>query len=122
MNRHEYRVKIVTAIYQSQLLKKDIHLSFSDNFEETNDDFVTTIRDDLTLNKNKYIEEIGPYLNKWSFDRLSYIDQGILLEAISEIKTGINNKNIVIDEAINIAKEYSDEDSYKYINGVLDKL
>ena len=39
-----------------------------------------------------------------------------------EIKTNLNTKNIVIDEAIRIAKEYSNEDSYKYINGVLDNL
>lgn len=122
MNRHEYRLKTVIALYQSLLLKKDIRLSFMDNFEECNEDFVKTIRDDLILNKNKYIEEITPYLKKWSFDRLSYIDQAILLVATSEFKTGLNNKKIVINEAVNIAKEYSDEESYKYINGVLDNL
>lgn len=122
MNRHEYRIKIVTALYQSLLLKKDIRLTFMDNFEDSEEEFVKTIRDDLTFNKNNYIEEVTPYLKKWSFDRLSYIDQAIILVAISEYKTGLNNKNIVINEAINIAKEYSDDESYKYINGVLDNL
>lgn len=122
MNRHEYRIKIVTALYQSLLLKKDVRLSFMDNFEDCDEEFVKTIRDDLVLNKNLYVEEITPYLKKWSFDRLAYIDQAIILLAMSELKTGLNNKNIVIDEAINIAKEYSDEESYKYINGVLDNL
>ena len=73
-------------------------------------------------NINDYITDISSYLKNWTFDRLSYIDQAILLESYSEIKSKINNKNIVIDEAIRIAKEYSNEDSYKYINGVLDNL
>ena len=122
MNRHEYRVKIVFALYQSLLLKKDIELSFVDNFEDDTNEFLSSIKIDLINNYQKYIDEISPLLTKWSFDRLSYIEQAILLEATSEIKLNINNKNIVIDEAVRIAKEYCDEESYKYINGVLDKL
>ena len=122
MNRHEYRVHIIFALYQSLLLKKDLESSFKDNFDDDDNDFMLTITKDLVNNIEKYKKEISEHLVKWTFDRLSYIDQAILLEAYSEIKTNTNNKNIVINEAIKIAKEYSDEDSYKYINGVLDKL
>lgn len=122
MNRHEYRVQIVFALYQHLLLKKDLNEIIDDSFNENKNDFVDTIQKDLNLNISSYIEEISKHLNKWSFDRLSYIDQAILLESYSEVKTALNNKNIVIDEAIRIAKEYSDQDSYKYINGVLDNL
>lgn len=121
MNRHELRTKIVTALYQHLLLKKDIESVFLDNFEDSNE-FVDKIKNDLINNEKTYIDEISKHLNKWSFDRLSYVDQAILLESTSEYKLGLNNKNIIIDEAIRIAKEYSDEDSYKYINGVLDNL
>lgn len=122
MNRHEYRVHIIFALYQSLLLKKDLESSFKDNFDEDNNEFMLTITKDLVKNIENYKKEISEHLVKWTFNRLSYIDQAILLEAYSEIKTNTNNKNIVINEAIKIAKEYSDEDSYKYINGVLDKL
>lgn len=122
MNRHEYRVHVIFALYQSLLLNKDLESSFKDNFDEDTNEFLSTIKNDLLVNIDKYKEEISTHLVKWTFDRLSYIDQAILLESLSEIKTGLNNKNIVIDEAIRISKEYSDEESYKYINGVLDKL
>lgn len=122
MNRHEYRVKIVFALYQSLLLKKDLELSFNDNFEGDTNEYLLSLKKDLIENLNNYIYEIGPLLSKWTFDRLSYVEQAILLEATSEIKQNLNTRNIVIDEAIKIAKEYCDEDSYKYINGVLDKL
>lgn len=122
MNRHEYRVHIVFALYQSLLLKKDLELSFNDNFEDDDNEFLLAIKKDLKINKDKYIDEISPLLTKWTFDRLSYVEQAILLEACSEIKQKLNNKNIVIDEAVIIAKEYCDDESFKYINGVLDKL
>lgn len=122
MNRHEYRVQIIFALYQSLLLKKDLRLSFNDNFEGDDNEFLLKLKEDLILNYRSYIDKISPLLTKWTFDRLSYIEQAILLESTSEIELGLNNKNIVINEAVKIAKEYCDEDSYKYINGVLDKL
>ena len=123
MNRHEYRVKVVFALYQSLLLNKDINKSFDDNFsDEEKVDYINVIENDLILNKDNYIQEISSHLRKWTFDRLSYLEQAILLVACSEIKKEVASKSIVIDEAIRIAKEYYDEKSYQYINGVLDNL
>lgn len=122
MNRHEYRLHVIFALYQSLLLNKDLKISFDDNFEGDDNEFVNSIKLDLISNIDNYKKIIEPLLNKWSFDRLSYLEQAILLESTSEIKQGLNNKNIVIDEAINIAKEYCDDESYKFINGVLDNL
>ena len=123
MNRHEYRVKVVFALYQALLLNKDIKKSFDDNFsDEEKVDYINILENDLILNKDNYIKEIYNHLRKWTFDRLSYLDQAILLVACSEIKTEVASKNVIIDEAIRIAKEYSDEKSYQYINGVLDNL
>lgn len=123
MNRHEYRVKVVFALYQALLLNKDIKKSFDDNFsDEEKVDYINILENDLILNKDNYIKEISNHLRKWTFDRLSYLDQAILLVACSEIKTEVASKNVIIDEAIRIAKEYSDEKSYQYINGVLDNL
>ena len=120
MNRHQTRLSMVFALYQHLLLKKNLDDVFNDL--DLNDDFIFNIKNDLSNNEEIYINEINNHLNKWTFDRLSYLDQAILLESFSEIKCNLNNKNIVIDEAIRIAKEYSDEESYKFINGVLDNL
>ena len=54
--------------------------------------------------------------------RVNYIDQAILLVATSEILTAKVDRAVAIDEAVNIAKEYSDDESFKYINGVLDQI
>lgn len=123
MNRHEYRVKLVFALYQSLLLNKEISRSVEDNFDdEEKNEYVTVLENDLIINKDNYIKEISLHLKKWTFERLSYLEQAILLVATSEIKKEIASKNIIIDEAIRIAKMYCDEKSYQYINGVLDNL
>ncbi len=122
MNRHEYRVGIIFALYQHLLLNKELGRCFSDDFKEDDNEFRNAVCSDLLANLEEYKDEISRYLKHWTFDRLNYVDQAILLEAVSEIRSGLNSKNIVIDEAIRIAKEYCDEDSYKYINGVLDNI
>ena len=123
MNRHEYRVKLVFALYQSLLLNKEISRSVEDNFDdEEKNEYVTVLENDLIINKDNYIEEISLHLKKWTFERLSYLEQAILLVATSEIKKEIASKNIIIDQAIRTAKMYCDEKSYQYINGVLDNL
>ena len=123
MNRHEYRVKLVFALYQSLLLNKEISKSVEDNFDdEEKNEYVTILENDLIIHKDNYIEEISLHLKKWTFERLSYLEQAILLLACAEIKNEIASKNIIIDEAVRIAKMYCDEKSYQYINGVLDNL
>lgn len=123
LNRHDSREKIVFALYQHLLLNKDINECFSDNFEQEDlDEFITSIQKDLIDNKDNYIYEIGQHLVKWSFDRLNLVEQAILLEATSEIKLKLNEDAVVIDEAIILTKNYCDEESYKYINGVLDNI
>ena len=121
-NRHEYREKIVFALYQHLLLHKDLNTCFEDNFESDNDEFLAAITEDLANNKDVYITEISKHLNKWTFDRLNLVEQAIILEAVSEIRLGLNDTAVVIDEAVILAKQYCDEESYKYINGVLDHI
>ena len=61
--------------------------------------------------------------SNWTRDRINKVALAILRTSIYEMKfqEGSNPK-IVIDEAINIAKEYGAEDSFKFINAVLDKI
>ena len=88
--RHEYREKLVFALYQHLLLHKDINDCFIDNFEEDDNKFINKIKEDLIKNEDKYIEEISKYLNKFTFNRLNLVEQAILLETVSELKLKLN--------------------------------
>lgn len=122
LNRHEYREKLIFVLYQHLLLHKDLKLCFIDNFEDDEDEFSSTIINDIYDNKDNYIEQISKHLVKFSFDRLNLVEQAILLESVSELKLNLNDKPIIINESIIFAKQYCDEEAYKYINGVLDNI
>ena len=59
LNRHDTREKIVFALYQHLLLKKDINACFDNNFElDDLDDYIRNIRQNVIDNEEKYIDEI----------------------------------------------------------------
>ncbi|OHD75991.1 MAG: transcription antitermination factor NusB [Spirochaetes bacterium RIFOXYC1_FULL_54_7] len=68
-------------------------------------------------------KSIAAHLEHWSFERLKRVDVAILRMAVYSILYQSDiPAQITIDEAIEIAKEYGAEDSYRFINGVLDAI
>ena len=66
---------------------------------------------------------IDSHLQNWSFERLKRVDLAVLrIGAYSLLFQREIPAQITIDEAIEIAKEYGSEDSYRFINGVLDGI
>ena len=123
LNRHDAREKLVFTIYQHLLLHKELPACFENSFEDGEyDEFITNVRDDLIENEKNYIDEIGKHLVKWTFDRLNLVEQAILLETVAELHLNLNDRAVVIDEAVILAKTYCDDDSYRFINGVLDHI
>ncbi len=77
-----------------------------------------------TLDNLPAIDElIKKHLENWDFDRLSKVDLAILRMSVYSLyyQTDIP-ATVTIDEAIDIAKEYSTDESYRFINGVLDGI
>ena len=62
------------------------------------------------------------YLEDWEISRLGFTDQAIIRMGIYEIMWTDTPDVTCIDEAVELAKEYSDEKVCKMINGVLDKV
>ena len=129
-NRHECRLKLVFALFKSLLLDRNIKQVFTNDNEDdlldgkfdSDKEYIDRVLADLENNTNNYLELIKPLLVHWDISRINFLDKAIMVEAISEIKIGVNNKNIAINEAVIIAKEYIPDDNYKYINGVLDNI
>ena len=123
-SRHQLRETGMTCLYQHLLLNKDIKLALYDNIEDNSvDPFLYTITVDAIQYKDVYMDKINASLNEeWTFDRLGFVEQAILLMACCELDLETAPKAIVIDEAVTLAKKYCDDDTYKLINGVLDRL
>ena len=61
-------------------------------------------------------------MKDWSIDRIDRTGAAILKMAIYELKYTDTPPIVVINEAIELAKKYSDDDVRKMINAVLDKM
>ena len=66
-------------------------------------------------------KELEPHLKAgWSLDRLTTIDKNILRLGLFEIQYGEETPDrVAVNEAIELAKDFSDQASVKFINGVL---
>ena len=73
--------------------------------------------------KKKEIDKIAnQYVKDWTIDRIDKTGAAILRMGIYELKNTNTPPVVVINEAIELAKEYSDESVRKIINAVLDKI
>lgn len=74
-------------------------------------------------NRRKIDELITTYAQGWDMDRLPAVDRNILRLGIYEILwSSTVPTSVAIDEALDLAKELSSDDSSKYIHGVLGRI
>ena len=76
------------------------------------------------IDKMKEIDEtIQKYSDHWVLNRMAVIDRNILRIGTFELLFSLSTPpKVVINEAIDIAKKYGNEDSPQFINGILDRV
>lgn len=67
-------------------------------------------------------ETIGKHAENWKFDRLAAIDRAILRLAVHELGRKDTPPKVVLNEAIEMAKKFSSEESGSFVNGILDSV
>jgi len=74
----------------------------------------------------EHVAELDPLITQraenWRLDRMPLVDRNILRMAIYEMKFVGTPPAVVIDEALELARRYSDEEAVPFINGVLDAV
>jgi N utilization substance protein B len=60
--------------------------------------------------------------DNWRFERLAAIDRAILRLAIHEMKSSDTPPKVVLNEAVDLAKKFSSEESGAFVNGILDSV
>jgi N utilization substance protein B len=86
-------------------------------------EFTNELIDGIELNKRKIDELIATYAQGWDMDRMPVLDRNILRLAIFELLWSQSvPEAVAISEALELAANFSTEDSSKYINGVLSKV
>ena len=126
MSRSELREKCMVILYQLDILEKnniviDVEESINANVEIENDFIKTIVYGVVT-----HLKDIDTLANKnmkdWTIERIDKAGASILRMAIYELKYSDTPEIVVINEAIELAKKYSDDNVRKIINAVLDKM
>ena len=124
--RSELRKDIMTILYQINVYKKnkmdyDVDEIIKEVIEIDNE-FVK----DIVYGVQTYLTEIEKIANEnldgWTIDRLGYTDQAILQMGIYELIYTDTPDIVCINEAIELAKVYSDDSVRKMINATMDNL
>lgn len=128
LSRHTVREKAVQALFSmefnEQLSPKtaiDFTLTY-DNEEEVmpHCDYLTTLVEGVCNNKEKLDQLISAHLKRWTIERLPRLDLTIMRVAVYEMITSDDMPLVVaINEAIQLAKTYSDDKSRRFINAIL---
>lgn len=126
LNRTEAREKIMVILYQIDFYRKEkIEYNLEDVFHENlemDNKYVKDIVNGVLENQEKIDEIITKYLDNWDLDRLGKTDRAILRLSTYEMMYYDTPKVVVINEAVELAKKYSDDKVVKLINAVLDKI
>jgi N utilization substance protein B len=97
-----------------EITNRKVELSFDEKNE------IIEYLEYIQKNKKKLDDNIKKHLKNWDFNRIGNVEKTVLRVAFFEL---INKKEIpmkvVINEAIELCKKYSEEDSGKFVNGVL---
>lgn len=126
MNRTKSRELAFKLIYEKEIQKEigdeELKVFFESN--EIEDDETKEYLKDILFGVSKNEEEITKLIKKnlkenWTIDRVSKINISLLKIAIYEMKYNKLPYKVAINEVIELAKKYSDEQASSFINGIL---
>ncbi len=126
MTRSELREKIMIILYQidifeSEKLPYEVENIIKENLTIDNE-FVKDIVFGVVTYKEKIDALANKYMKDWTIDRIDKSGAAILRMAIYELTYMDTPEVVVINEAVELAKKYSDENVRKMINAVLDRI
>ena len=129
MNRSETRKVAFEFLYSLELqkLEKSEYEEQIDLFLEANNisenkvkEYVTDVTYGIEANKDEILEQINQELSeKWEMSRLSKVSIAILKLAVYEIIYKKLPYKVVINEAVELAKSYGDDNTPAFVNGIL---
>ena len=124
--RHGARRLLLQALYQQQLAGHDCvklieQFSARDEFAAVDDEYFRVVLSDVLSRSDALDEIIDAFLDR-PIVQLDPVEHALLWIGASELTSQADvPANVIINEAVELAKEYGAQDSFRYINAVLDK-
>jgi N utilization substance protein B len=130
LSRRKSRVLVVQALYSQEFNRQDMgNLMEFPWYEYDGDDrddrlvFSRLLLHGIVEHLEEVDAEIKSHLEHWEFERLGKVDLAIMRLGSYELMFSPDTpRQIVINEAVEIAKEFGAQQSFRIINGVLDAI
>ena len=130
LSRNQEHELIMTCIYDALIYA---HMSEEFSVEEIMESVFEVDYEDISFFCKEMVIKSLAHINeikktfqeqmpKWNFDRLNLVEQAILIMSITHKTTQNEDKKIIINVAVKLAKKYLEKDDYKFVNGILDKV
>ncbi len=126
MSRRESREKAVKLLYEytfhDGMSPKEFLQSMDCDEKHPITDFTKEMFTGATVAQGEIDKSITDFSNGWKITRISKVTLAVLRLAVYEIIFTETPPNVVINEALEIAKKYDDERSVAFINGILNNF
>ncbi|KOO43968.1 transcription antitermination factor NusB [Priestia koreensis] len=124
MKRRTAREKALQALFQCDLGKMEPAEAIQNVIKTDKvDEFLELLVLGTMENQQEIDELLRNNLEKWTLERVAAVDRAILRLAVFEIKYKEDIPvNVTMNEALELAKNFSDEQSSRFINGVLSRV
>ena len=128
MTRRQIREEIFKLLFERELIDNDIQKRIKEVIEEEKIkkedqiEFFEEYINGIIENEDILIQRIKDTLDGWTYERLGTLEIVLLKFSFYEIIIKKVGYEIAINEAIEIAKKYSYNDTKEFLNGILAKL
>lgn len=123
MKRREAREKAVQTLFQLESTDLTVNEAITYIIDKASNSFYEELVHGTVENREEIDRVLAENLENWSLDRLPKIERTILRLAVFELNHHSDTPaRVVINEAIELCKTFSDEQSGRFVNGVLSKI
>ena len=130
--RHRSRKRALQVLFEWDMRRDPIDDAISDYYEtlyseenETKpkpDAFMEELVRGVVANIAEIDSKIASRAEHWRIDRMAAVDRNILRLAVYELMQQLLPAPVVIDEAVELARQFSSDESLSFINGILDAV
>jgi len=118
ISRREARRAAVFMLFQWDVTGRPL----GSLYEGEVDDYTRQLADAVTEHAAVLDARITSASDDWTADRLGAVERNVLRVALEELDEGQVPMEVVLDEAVTLAKRYASEDAARLVNGILGKL
>ena len=118
ISRREARRAAVFMLFQWDVTGRPL----GSLYEGEVDSYTLRLADAVTGHAAELDDRITSASDDWTADRLGAVERNVLRVALEELDDGEVPVEVVLDEAVTLAKRYASEDAARLVNGILGKL